>query len=76
METDSIFEKAQSTARAHSARYLGNLKLIKEELAQVNRDRLRRCVTEQLTEFAGQKKPKSEEEVFRPSFLRNDSGKR
>ena len=41
------FERAQGPL----ARERGNLKLAKDELVKINRDRLRRCVSDRVTEF-------------------------
>ena len=58
METASRFERAQSAAWSHLARECGGLQVAKEEIVKLNRDRLRQCVNDQMSEFSGRLKAK------------------
>ena len=75
MGAASRFEGAPSTAWAHLERGRRNLRLIWEELAKVDRDRLLRCVNDQITEFADRKKTKGSFGAC-PSYSRNLPRKR
>ena len=58
MEAGLQCERAQSTAWAHLARDRCNLRLTKDELVEVNRERLHRRVTDRLAEFSDRRKAK------------------
>ena len=70
VETASRSERVQCTAWAHLARGRGNPHPMKDEIIKVNRGRLRRCVTDQITQFADRKKPRGSL-AGRPSYGRN-----
>ena len=70
METASRPERAQSTARAHLARERGDPQSIKDELVQVNRGRLKQCLSDLLAEFTGRAKLKPAGILPRPGSSR------
>ena len=51
METACRFERAQNAAWTHLARERGSLQIIRDELVEVNRDRLEQVVNGQISEF-------------------------
>ena len=75
MGTASRSEPAQSIAWTHLVRDCGNLRLSGDELIQVYRGRLRRCIANQVTEYADSAKP-GESYARRPSYSRNAAQKR
>ena len=58
--TASRFERAQSALRPHLAREWGSLQAVKGEFVKINLGRLRPCVNDQISEFAGRQRAKGE----------------